>query len=331
MEHYFEQFNQPDAIHKYSVKEAILNPKVSIIIPVYNVARYLRKCLDSCISQTFKEIEIICINDGSTDNSLDILDEYASEDKRIVLLSQENHGQGIARNKGIDISSGEYLMFIDPDDWIEPDTVETIYNKFVETKVNLIQFNYDIRNDDGTFRKNKQFSKQLKKHYNYKLQDNDIYNWKQIKLKSIQNMSMCIWDKAYSANLIKNNNIKLAPNKYGEDHILSISSNLLADKILYLNKYFYHYRDRKGSAANITSDDNFCIFENVELLRKFLQQHGLFEEFKQLFFDYRVNVLSWHYTCIPEGSVDKYLQKCKEILSKKNINYSKRKPKEIFH
>ena len=95
-------------------------PTVSVIIPVYNVEQYLSKCLDSVINQTFKNIEIICINDGSTDNSLKILNEYAMADKRIIVINQENSGVYAARNKGLQIANGKYISFVDSDDWIEP-------------------------------------------------------------------------------------------------------------------------------------------------------------------------------------------------------------------
>ena len=87
-------------------------PKVSVIIPVYNVEKYLRECLDSVINQTLSDIEIICINDGSTDNSLEILKEYAENDSRIKIITQENQGQGVARNNAIEAAQGEYLVFV---------------------------------------------------------------------------------------------------------------------------------------------------------------------------------------------------------------------------
>ena len=91
--------------------------KLSIIIPVYNVEKYLPKCLDSILNQSFKDFEIICINDGSSDNSLKILEEY--KDKRIIIINKENAGSGVARNAGLEIAKGEYIFFVDGDDWLE--------------------------------------------------------------------------------------------------------------------------------------------------------------------------------------------------------------------
>lgn len=103
------------------------NIKISIIIPVYNTEKYLRKCLESVVNQTLKDIEIICVNDGSTDNSLKILEEFARLDKRIILKSQKNKGQAFARNLGLDIAKGEYIGFVDSDDWIDLDYFEKMY------------------------------------------------------------------------------------------------------------------------------------------------------------------------------------------------------------
>ena len=113
-------------------------PKVSVIIPVYNVEEYLRECLDSVVNQTLKEIEIICVDDGSTDNSLEILKEYAKKDNRITVISRENRGVGYSRNEGISVSKGEFIAFMDPDDYY-PDlsVLNTMFNKAIEHKVKI--------------------------------------------------------------------------------------------------------------------------------------------------------------------------------------------------
>lgn len=89
-------------------------PKISIAIPIYNVEKYLRECLDSIINQTFGDFEVICVNDGSTDGSLNILNEYAQKDERFIIISQNNQGQGVARNKAIEVAGGEYILFVGP-------------------------------------------------------------------------------------------------------------------------------------------------------------------------------------------------------------------------
>jgi len=115
------------------------NPRVSIIIPVYNVEKYIKKCLDSVISQTLKDIEIILIDDGSTDSSGEICDEYAGKDDRIIVIHDTNHGVFHARNKGLDIARGEYIGFVDSDDYAESDMFEYLYNLAIENKADAVQ------------------------------------------------------------------------------------------------------------------------------------------------------------------------------------------------
>ncbi len=110
---------------------------VSVIIPVYNTEKYLARCLESLNNQTLKDIEIICINDGSTDNSLAILEDYAKKDSRIKVISQDNAKQGAARNKGLDIAKGEFVAFVDSDDWVDKDYLEKLYNAAVKNNVNM--------------------------------------------------------------------------------------------------------------------------------------------------------------------------------------------------
>ena len=108
--------------------------KISVIIPVYNIEKYLVKCLDSVINQTFTDIEIICINDGSTDNSLSILEEYAQKDKRIKIINKENGGLSSAWNAGLNEVSAEYLTFVDGDDWIDTNTFKLAYEAVLNNK-----------------------------------------------------------------------------------------------------------------------------------------------------------------------------------------------------
>ena len=125
-------------------------PKISIVIPVYNVEKYLRQCLESVINQTLQDIEIICVDDGSTDNSLKILRDYASKDRRIKILTQRNKYAGIARNKGLRVAKGEYVHFLDSDDWIEKDTYEKAYKLLIESGADLIKFKaYSYNNETG--------------------------------------------------------------------------------------------------------------------------------------------------------------------------------------
>ena len=137
----------------YSVDAEFLHPeiKVSVIIPVYNVEKYLRQCLDSVVNQTLKEIEIICVNDGSPDNSLSILQEYANRDSRFIIIDQENQGVGCSRNTGIRKARGEFVCFMDPDDWYpENDVLETLYSTAKRERVCICGGSLEEHKPDGT-------------------------------------------------------------------------------------------------------------------------------------------------------------------------------------
>lgn len=305
-------FNQQD-------NNAVPAAKFSIIIPVYNVEKYLHKCLDSILSQTFGDFEVICVNDGSTDNSLKILKEYAAKDFRFKVISQENQGQGVARNNAIDKSCGEYLLFVDPDDFIETNTLEILYNKFLQTGVDVIQFDYTICYENGKNKRTMQLKDKLKKDYNYIIKDNEIFNWHDLEKRKHKGVNFFVWNKAYRADFIKKNNIKFAPVKFGEDQIFTISVYVLTNRILYINKTFYYYRTRRGSSVNRASDGNFCVFENINLVKNFLISKNLYENMNIIFRDYVVKVLSIHYQYIPSQSIDKYLMQCAEVLNQEDF------------
>jgi glycosyltransferase involved in cell wall biosynthesis len=118
-------------------------PKVSVVVPVYNVSAYLRECMDSLVRQTLREIEIICVNDGSTDNSPEILREYAAADSRVILIDQENGGYGKAMNAGIDRATGEYLGIVEPDDYVRLTMFEDLYRTAEENRLDLVKADYD--------------------------------------------------------------------------------------------------------------------------------------------------------------------------------------------
>ena len=135
----------PDTTAEIVIQNKIdYEPKVSVIIPVYNVEEYLRECLDSVVNQTLKEIEIICVDDGSTDSSLEILKEYAQKDNRITVIGTLNKNAGHARNIGISIARGKYLGFIDSDDYIEPTMYEELYAKSKKDDLSLVCCQYTV-------------------------------------------------------------------------------------------------------------------------------------------------------------------------------------------
>lgn len=286
--------------------EGGLMPKISVIIPVYNVEEYLRQALDSIINQTLKDIEIICINDGSKDNSLAILEEYASSDNRIKILNQENQGQGAARNNGIKIATGEYLSFVDPDDWIELDTYEKLYNKAIEFNLDLIEFSY-FRNKEinNTIRKEK-IKLSIPKNKVIKGIDFPKYIFQPPRYSC---------NKFFKTKLIKDNNIFFGQGRWHEDHNFVIEARTLAERVLYCpNYYLYHYRIRLNSSNNRINLDILKKVELLQELKNFLLAKTTFNNLEYYYNKYALKGLIDAYKRVPEEYQTEFNSNVKSFL-----------------
>lgn len=290
-------------------------PKISIIMPVYNVSKYLQKCLDSIVEQSLKDIEIICVDDGSTDNSLDILKEYEKKDERFVIVSQENMGQGIARNKGLKISNGKYVLFIDPDDWINVNALEEVYNFAEEKSANIVRFDYKVYDEYSKKTREISFDEIIKENFDYVIEDKSAYNYKMFKSGCMSKLGLSVWEFLYNRQFILDNEIMFSPSRRGEDHLFSIGATLCADKIYYLKKYLYFYRVRPGSAINSVGEDNFKVFDNIKRLKIFLIKKSLYDELKQEFTSYAQQCLGWHYDQTPKDLIPEYEKLCKKFFN----------------
>ncbi|MDR2727809.1 MAG: glycosyltransferase [Chitinispirillales bacterium] len=224
--------------------------KISVIIPVYNAESYIKKCLDSVINQTHTNLEILCVDDGSTDNSGKICDEYAEKDSRIKVFHKENGGDASARNAGLRNFTGKYVGFVDSDDWIEPDMYEVLYNLIKEKNVSVSVCGIFTVTDKETIpRKNiNQITDGLLSQrdmltYIYRL---DLYN----------NFHVVVWNKLYSAKLFRKNNELLFAEKLksGSD-VLFMSSVFLTNNCTgaYTDKHLYHHYIRETSLVRSSS------------------------------------------------------------------------------
>ena len=222
-----------------------MTEKITVIVPVYNVENYLEKCLDSLINQTYKNIEIIVINDGSTDNSGEICQEYAQKDNRIVYIEKENGGLSDARNVGLDKMTGSYVTFIDSDDWIEQDYIETLYKKIVEYQADIAVGNYYSYNED----EETYYFHIYGDSYYEKVYDNisifeNLYESQEMKSFAL----ISAWGKLYKAKLF--DYLRFDKGKLGEDGYFNQKIYLSVNKVVYLNKGLYAYRQRSGSITN---------------------------------------------------------------------------------
>lgn len=238
--------------------------KVSVIIPVYNTEEYLEKCLDSVINQTLSDIEIICINDCSTDNSLGILNKYAANDNRITVIDfKENKGAAAARNKGIETAKGKYLGFIDSDDFIDLEFYEKLYKKAVETNADVAIGNIVFRNGKNT----EEFNKHTR----------NLIKQSKINFYSLYTTAI------FKQELFINNNIRFSKHKTAEDYIVSILASYYSKNICFVDDIYYHYVKRNLSN---TDDNNFSNLKN-DYLDSFLNIFNIINSLNYSKSDYK--------------------------------------------
>ncbi len=254
--------------------------KISVIMPVYNAEKNLKSCIESILAQKLEGVEIICINDCSSDSSLEILESYVAKDDRFIIINNEkNEGPGICRNKGIEIARGEYLSFIDADDRFEDEMLLKCYYKAKETDADVLVFNYMTFNSEtGVI--NKEFAvpyvvrKKLKSYITPELIKEYIFNI----------FDVCAWNKIYKREFIKENNIIFADFSYGEDMFFSLLSLALAKKIAYLDEYLYYYTIKQKSSASsiaVMKDKYFLPYKAIKLVKYALESRNLFEKYKK--------------------------------------------------
>lgn len=221
--------------------------KVSIIIPIYNVEKFLPVCLDSATGQTYKDIEIICIDDGTPDSGVSIVKAYMEKDSRIKLISQENQGLSGARNTGVDNSTGDYIIFLDADDWIDPETVETAVTFAEKENADAVMWGYirefaDKSTEKRIFDGNKVFDKEETKNLIHRRMAGLIGE----ELAHPENADSLVtaWGKLYRSDIIKNNSLKYVDTKIigTEDALFSLQYFGYVDKCVFIDKPFNHYR-----------------------------------------------------------------------------------------
>ena len=298
----------------------LVEPIFSVIMPVYNVEKFLSIALDSLKNQTFSDFEVICINDGSPDNSLAILEEYTKTDTRFKIINQKNQGPGIARNNGLNNARGKYIVFLDPDDFLNTNSLTILHQVFTSQNPDIIQFNFNRCNEeDGSIIEERNFTKLLNKQFKYSLKDNDNFVWSQVSKDKLPTIWYAAWDKAYKREFIEQNHIRFAQTFIGEDNIFTIEAILKAKKIHYLNKALYGYLVRNSSLVHTPSMNHMAIFENFKLIENFLKENNLIENYQESYKDYCAFEIGDHYHLIPKDKQEYVYNYAKENLDKKRF------------
>ncbi len=293
----------------------ITSPKVSIIVPVYNVGKYLRQSLNSLISQTLKDIEIICVNDGSTDDCYDILEEYKAKDSRIKVIHKENKGTGAARNDGLRLASGECIGFLDPDDWVKPNMFERLYNLIKEKNLDIA-----MCMPDGFDEKN-----QISAPFPYFVDANfdniphdRIFNWRDL---SPFRYPMCVWNKLYTKELFDKNNIEFAQGLDFEDHKVIFGALLTAERMVFIREKLYVYRfNREGS---VLTDNNKRLIDHIEIfniVEELMKKTNTDKILRSDFLTYKIHNLLYYYGMIKNEYKEDYYSQMVKSLKETNLS-----------
>ena len=271
-----------------------MNPiAISVVIPVFNTECYLSTCLDSVLNQTLENIEVICIDDGSTDNSLEILKKYQKKDNRVKIISKDNEGQGVARNIGISEAIGEYIAFVDSDDFIKKTMLEKLYNSCKNNNLDLVMCKvasfYELSNEIndslwyyslGVFN---DFEKRVFSHKDT--------------LEFTCEISVTPYNKLYKTSLIKKYDINFAENLIFEDEVFFYDVYLKAKKVSSVDETLYYYRINRaestvGKTANKDYSDIVPIFKLI--IEKF-KETNTWDDYKISVSNRFIHLMLWRY------------------------------------
>lgn len=282
--------------------------KISVIIPVYNIAAHLQQCLDSVVGQTFSDIEIICVDDGSTDESPKILTNYAARDNRFQILTQENAGPGAARNAGLARAKGEYVIFLDSDDWFEADFLEQMFKQMRKTDADITI----CRAVEFDSRTGREISSEwmLKKEY---LPSKIIFSPEEISQYLFQFTYGMAWDKLYRREFLQKTGLRYPLLRNSEDLAFVFPSLLAAKSISIIDKVLIHHRIcRFSSVSNTRSNQPEAAYEAFSIVKTYLERHDLMEQYQQSFMNWAMEFLVWNVANLDDQKAQKqYFQELK--------------------
>ena len=289
--------------------------KITIIVPVYNMERYLRQCLDSCIAQTMQDIQILCIDDGSTDGSPLILEKYAKEDQRIRIHTQPNGGLSAARNAGISRAEGKYILFVDSDDWIHLDTCQRTYDVAEEHCVDFCVF-YATR--PGKKRRKTSWDISMDGNGLHVLTDQTISEKCE---QSLFTKNPSAWSKLIRTEFLQKHGFIFPEGLVFEDMPFHWNVVRAAQRIVYINDELYYYRQRPDSIMGSRGKHHFDIVPIFDLIQKSLLENGCFDECQRSFTDYKLSAFRRHYREIAPSLRNTMRQRILDSLTESDWDY----------
>ena len=299
--------------------------KISIIIPVYGVEKYISRCLNSVINQTLKDIEIIIVNDGTKDNSVKICEEFMDKDKRISLYNKKNEGLGLTRNYGLLKAKGEYIAFLDSDDYIDDDFYEKLYNSAKKYNADASFTNYKIVNRDNKIwidnRSNIPFKEEC--------MDSKwvLFNMLKVPTKFSKKrfLGMSVWRSIYKKEIIEKNNIKFVSEReyISEDIFFNMDFLFNSNKISFIDNTYYYYCENDNSLTRRYTEDKFI--KNKKMHNRLIEktkEMGIYGDVSIGINNSFLDRVRW---CIKEEFYNNYNNsyvKVKEILNDSDVIFS---------
>ena len=284
------------------------NIKVSVILPVYNGEKYIKKCMKSLIDQTLKEIEIICVDDGSVDGTLEALKEYENLDN-VTVITQENAGAGAARNKGMSYAKGEYLSFLDADDIFEKDMLEVAYNKAVEDKADMVVFNSDQYYEETQEYKKADWTLRYAKIPPY-----TPFKHRQMTDNVFKVFVGWAWDKLFLKEFVDRYALKFQEQRTSNDMFFVFMATVLSNRITVVpkDKVLVHQRRNNAVSLSNTREKSWqCFHEALKKLKQGLVEHGIYKEVEQDYINYALHFSLWNLNTVSKTVYDDMLNKLK--------------------
>lgn len=269
------------------------NIKISILIPICNVEKYLEKCLNSIINQSLYDIQIICINDGSKDSSLDIIRKFEDRDKRIVVIDKPNSGYGDSMNKGLEIATGDYIGIVESDDFIEPKMFEELYALAIEYNADIVKSNFNMY---WEFPERKVYFNNLKI-------EGKIYDTELAREKVFWGVP-AIWSAIYRRSWLIDKQIKFlsTPGASYQDTSFHFKTTCTAEKIIVSNKSYLNYRqdNENSSVKNASMEKVHLLHKEWDEVENYLNKKHLMSKYEKYYTTLRFNAFMWNYNRISE-------------------------------
>lgn len=286
-------------------------PMISVIVPVYNVTAYLRECLDSVLGQTFRDIQILCVNDGSTDDSRTILQEYAEKDGRIEIIDKANGGLASARNAALSRARGKYILFVDSDDRIEADLCQTVFDRAEETNADYVVFFFQMF---GT---------------SFQRLDCDRYR-DDVMLSQADVLAALdhayVWRRFWRSDFIRHHGMTFPEGLAFEDVLFCWMAAVRNGRVAVVPKILYHYRKRSDSITEDHGRQHLDMVEILDLIEKDLIENGLYREYRDFFLDRKLNTLCNIYYYVKPSLRKDVIERTRNVLKEEDIRFLEETP-----